>query len=396
MDAQKSEKEPRRLFEKNWFLLFNLFLALGLIGFTLIIELSAEPPFEAYQKARKAVSLARKNQANIYMADELVDAEYLLEQSKLAWQRENRRWRVNRNFYTARRLAAQCSSKASHAAARSIAKRDSLRELTQNGIREIKAQIEAFRPDFQSLPLDNRLRQKYVLSELNIMESEAAFKRQDYKKAAARYKTAADYISRAGNEATATITNYYANAPKWRQWVQETLRWSKENNDVAIVVDKIDHECYLYSGGEKIREFSIELGPNWIGHKLQRGDNATPEGCYRIRRKKANGQTKYYLAMEIDYPNDQDRARFYAAKARGEIAGNATIGGLIEIHGDGGKGANWTAGCVALSNRDMEKLFKLCKVGTPVTIVGSTKGTPVRTSPRSLSDNGAKNARSAE
>jgi len=127
MDAQNSENEPRRLFEKNWFLLLNLFLALGLIGFTLIIELSAEPPFEAYQKARKAVSLARKNQANIYMADELVDAEYLLEQSKLAWQRENRRWRVNRNFYTARPLAAQCSSKASHAAARSIAQRDSLR-----------------------------------------------------------------------------------------------------------------------------------------------------------------------------------------------------------------------------------------------------------------------------
>jgi len=59
----------------------------------------------------------------------------LLEQSKLAWQRENRRWRVNRNFYTARRLAAQCSTKAAHAAARSIAKRDSLRTLTQNGIR---------------------------------------------------------------------------------------------------------------------------------------------------------------------------------------------------------------------------------------------------------------------
>jgi hypothetical protein len=379
MDALNTLEGNRRLLEKNWFLLLNLVLALTLGSLTLIIEVSAEPPIEAFQNARKALNRARQNQANIYMPDVLIDAEYLLEQSKLAWRRENGRWLINRNFYTAERLAKQCSSKALHASRRSITMRDSLQDMAQSGIKSIKRQIEGFRPNFQNMPQDTQLRQKFVMGELYIMESEAAFKRHDYRKAVARLKVAETYIGHAGNEAVETLNNYYANAPKWRRWVIETINWSKENNDMAIIIDKLDHECHLYSAGIKIQEFDIELGPNWLGYKLQRGDNATPEGQYRIRKMKAHGQTKYHLAMEIDYPNEQDRARFYTAKARGDIAGNASIGGLIEIHGDGGKGANWTAGCVALSNQDMEKVFQQCKVGTPVTIVGSTKGAMLNT-----------------
>ena len=374
MNPLDTEKDSPRLLEKNWFLFLNLALALVLGGLTLIIELSAEPPLEAFQKARKALGRARQNQANIYLPDLLIDAEYLLEQSKLAWQAENGRWLLNRNFFLARRYAQQCSTKAAYASQRSVAIRDSLRQVAESGIRSIKQHIETLRPDFQKMPLDSRLRQKFVAGELCILESEAAFKRKDYKKAVARYQMAANQVGRVGNEAAATLSSYFANAPTWRKWVQETILWSRDSNDVVVIVDKLDHECHLFSSGEKVHTFDIELGPNWLGHKLQRGDNATPEGKYRIKKMKANGQTKYFLAMEIDYPNEQDRTRFYLAKARGDIAHNASIGGLIEIHGEGGKGANWTAGCVALKNSDMEKVFKRCKVGTPITIVGTAKG----------------------
>jgi lipoprotein-anchoring transpeptidase ErfK/SrfK len=373
MDVLKTDTDKRRLFEKNWFLILNLVLALVLGGMTLIIQWAAPPPIDTYQKARKAINLARKSQANIYAPDLLIDADYLLERAKLAWRQENSRWLINRNFYAAERLAADCLQKAEEAQRHSVAIRDSLKTLAVTGIANVRESIDDFRPQFQKMPIDSRLRQKFVLGELNLYEAEAALRRQDYKRAVARIKVAEGHIGRAGNEANETLNAYWANAPHWNKWVQETIKWSRENNDVAIIIDKIDHECHVYLAGIKTDEFDIELGPNWLGYKLQRGDNATPEGQYRIRRKKAHPNTKYYLALEIDYPNQQDLARFYSAKARGDIASNASIGGLIEIHGDGGKGANWTSGCVALTNQDMQKVYAVSKVGTPVTIVGSAK-----------------------
>jgi murein L,D-transpeptidase YafK len=87
-------------------------------------------------------------------------------------------------------------------------------------------------------------------------------------------------------------------------------------------------------------------------------------------KKKDRGQSRYHRALLLDYPNAADRERFAAAQRRGEIPRGARIGGLIEIHGDGGRGQNWTEGCVALANDDMDDLYARVGVGTRVTIVG--------------------------
>ncbi|MEZ5072175.1 MAG: L,D-transpeptidase [Bacteroidales bacterium] len=75
----------------------------------------------------------------------------------------------------------------------------------------------------------------------------------------------------------------------------------------------------------------------------------------------------------MDYPNAEDTKRFRNNKKNGRIPGDAEIGGLIEIHGKGGKGSDWTDGCVALRNEDMDAVFAACPNGTRVTIVGSTR-----------------------
>jgi murein L,D-transpeptidase YafK len=111
-----------------------------------------------------------------------------------------------------------------------------------------------------------------------------------------------------------------------------------------------------------------------MGDKQQRGDRATPEGRYSITTKKSAGQTTYYRALAINYPNADDLARFKKAVKSGALPPGANPGGLIEIHGSGGKGAHWTEGCVALKNEDMRVLFERVSVGTPVTIVGSSDG----------------------
>ena len=102
--------------------------------------------------------------------------------------------------------------------------------------------------------------------------------------------------------------------------------------------------------------------------KRRQGDRATPEGRYRIVAKKS--YSRFHRALLLDYPNAADRARFAAAQRRGEVPRDARIGGLIEIHGEGGRGQNWTDGCIALSNGDMDELYSRVSTGTRVTIVG--------------------------
>ena len=80
--------------------------------------------------------------------------------------------------------------------------------------------------------------------------------------------------------------------------------------------------------------------------------------------------SNYYKALALNYPNDEDRAEFDRLRRAGRIPRGTSLGGLIEIHGEGGRGRDWTKGCVALANQDMDDLFRRIGVGTPVTIVG--------------------------
>lgn len=365
--------------KRNWILILNLIVAVALGSLCLILEMSAKPPVFTYDQARKAIGYARRTQANLYAPDLLRNAELYLEQARLAWASENDRWMVNRNFQYTQNYAVKAMEVSEKAAMRARAVRDSLLWLAQTGIELMKKQINQVRPQMIEMPLESRLRQKMAFGELLIMESEEAFKRGDYRRAVACYRTAYAKIGSAGDEVEETLAGYFANSPKWRKWVQETLNWSVQNNEYIILIDKLAHSCFVFQNGNKLIEFEIELGPNWLGHKRERGDGATPEGRYRICKKKSDRQTKYYKALEIDYPNEEDIAMFYNAKKRGDISASAGIGGLIEIHGDGGKGANWTAGCVALQNCDMDKLFEIAQIGTPVTIVGSLRGIPLQT-----------------
>jgi murein L,D-transpeptidase YafK len=120
--------------------------------------------------------------------------------------------------------------------------------------------------------------------------------------------------------------------------------------------------------------FEAELGANGLRQKEHAGDRATPEGLYRVVRMKEGKATKYYKALLVDYPNDSDRARFAAMKRQGRIPRRAGIGGMIEIHGEGGQGNDWTDGCVALTNKNMDTLFARVTLGTPVAIVGNFGG----------------------
>lgn len=134
-----------------------------------------------------------------------------------------------------------------------------------------------------------------------------------------------------------------------------------------VQVDKSKRRMYLLDEGQVIREFRIALGKSPKGHKQQEGDQRTPEGRYYLDY--VSEQSSFYRSMNISYPNQQDIRR---AERMG-----VNPGGAIKIHGlKGGyqgrpeyiQSFDWTNGCIALTNHEMDEFLSLVDSGTPIDI----------------------------
>lgn len=134
-----------------------------------------------------------------------------------------------------------------------------------------------------------------------------------------------------------------------------------------IVVQKKDWLMSLWKDGRVLKTYPImAMGANPVGQKVYEGDERTPEGKYFISDKHVSQNFQKFL--EISYPNDHDKT---LAKRFG-----LPPGGQVGIHGDrGGMSGfwqrfekNWTDGCLALRNRDVEEIYALVDVGTPILI----------------------------
>ena len=134
-----------------------------------------------------------------------------------------------------------------------------------------------------------------------------------------------------------------------------------------VLVEKSKKTLSLYRGDKLLSRFHVVFGANPVGHKQEEGDERTPEGKYLLDYKKAD--SAFYKAIHISYPNADDIAN---ANQRGVSAG-----GAIMIHGQRNyfgwasfatRYFNWTNGCVALSNNDMDALWSAVDEGTPIEI----------------------------
>ena len=140
---------------------------------------------------------------------------------------------------------------------------------------------------------------------------------------------------------------------------------AQETTVDRVVVDKSERTLTLYAGGAAVRTYTgIQLGDAPIGPKRFRGDERTPEGRYTIDR--GNPRSAYHLSLHVSYPSPADRAY---ALARGRAPG-----GDIFIHGqpngwDGRVEGDWTDGCIALADAEIEELWGLVGDGTPIEIV---------------------------
>ncbi len=134
-----------------------------------------------------------------------------------------------------------------------------------------------------------------------------------------------------------------------------------------VLIEKNERRLTLLSKGEVIKKYKIALGGNPVGPKERQGDNKTPEGNYFIESRNSN--SNYHLSLRISYPNEKDKMR---AKELG-----VSPGGDIMIHGIKNglgwvgslhAGIDWTQGCIAVTDEEMEEIFKLVPIGTTVEI----------------------------
>lgn len=127
-------------------------------------------------------------------------------------------------------------------------------------------------------------------------------------------------------------------------------------------VHKGERSFRVMADSTELKRYPCVLGENPVGDKRQQGDRRTPEGTYTFRSKRMHD--KWHAFVWIDYPNAESWRRFKERKRTGEIAADADIGGEVGIHGvPEGKdhwidqGADWTWGCIALRNADLDEIY---------------------------------------
>jgi hypothetical protein len=289
----------------------------------------------------------------------------------LCWQKENKRFIYFRRYDKVAAFAELSAKKASQAADNSVNTSTNLKIKLKQKIKSLNQLVGHIDELFNTYPLTSEIRNRISKGKVLLREAEIVYEKGLYLQANRKLTDSEYLLTESYEYASANLKNYFKSYSLWKRWVDKTLNDSKRNNDYSIIIDKFSRKCFIYLSGARKYEFEAELGRNWVGDKRTRGDMATPEGMYKITKKIDVGRTKYYKAMLLDYPNDEDKEKFRAEIERGSLPASAKIGGLIEIHGNGGKGIDWTEGCIALSDRDVDVVFKIVKVGTPVTIIGS-------------------------
>jgi len=347
--------------------LFLIFL------FALVLPGCASAPLELSQQTWSFLQMSErqggKGAPDIWNA---AQAQY-----DSAWQfinTENTKWFFLRNYAPAESLLMRASSSATRAIIVAKENRDRRRDELARELGELQDRLVASREESDNHLARLQMRDDLTRAELKVSAAWGSQRLDSLEK-----------IQASIDEAEAAIVALEARLaddgvedgrqPRmWRQWIDETVEWTR-NAGNALIVLKAEHRAYLVKKGRILDMFPVELGYRSAREKLRSGDAATPEGTYSVIKKRETG-SKYYKALLLNYPNDDDRRRFEKARRNGELPRWVRIGGDIEIHGEGGRGTDWTRGCVAMANNDMDRVMSQMSVGDRVTIVRRAQGWP--------------------
>lgn len=350
-----------RSLKRLFHLVFSASLVLSLIG-------CQKPPSDALEKARSALEAAAAAGAARYAEDSYRRAEKTLHDGWMEIARQKGRLAPLRNYKTADSLLVRACEQAERAARQANGRKTELRIRAQRGSEALERELSSWREALDGSLVIYKAENYWSRADMGLKTSVRLIDQGEYEAALQAVENGRDFLRKLSDLVAEYTNNEAQRIADWRRWVQETLADSRARNSSAVIVDKAAHKAHLIRAGKLLYTYNCELGYNSARPKLFAGDGATPEGKYKVTAVKQNG-SKYYKALLLDYPNSGDKKRFRENKAKGIISAQARIGANIEIHGDGGQNGDWTDGCVALTNSDMDHIMRFVTVGTPVTIV---------------------------
>lgn len=353
-----------------FFSYFFVFVVIAAVAYSAVVYTTNKPPLEEINTARESLAAAKGKMAGRYANEKLKEAESLYNWAMKEWKTQNGKFFVFRDYSLTRELALKSIGKSTNAGNEAKSVKTKLKNNVESELAKLKSQIAKFEKYYKHLVLGRSTINTYNKGKTRYIEAQIEYKKNDYQQAAMLAKKASEGVSQAEKAAHLKLLDFYKDYPLWQKNTTLAYNLSKKGQTV-ILVDKIQSTCIILKGGKEYKTFPAEFGKSWMGDKLYSGDKATPEGVYKVLEKKSRARTKYYKALLINYPNSEDQKRYDRMVKSGEISRRTGIGGLIEIHGDGGKGVNWTDGCIALENKEMDVVYNLCAVNTPVIIVGS-------------------------
>lgn len=342
------------------------------IGYGAFKYYTNEAPTTEINLARETLASAKKERAGKYAGTELKEAESLFNQAMDEWKIQNEEFFMFRDYSLTRELAIKSANCSVGAKGEAGKVKNKFGQRVEKELQKAKAQIARFDQFYKHLPIGRTNFDLYNQGKIRYTEAQAEFKKNDLKKALTLATLAGEKLTMAERSVQSKLADFYDDYPVWQKNAQRALTLSKKGQ-VVVLINKMEATCQILKSGKVVKTYNAEFGSNWFGDKTMQGDKATPEGNYKIVEKKRGTNTKYYKALLIDYPNNDDKIRFSKAIQSGQISKNTQIGGLIEIHGDGGKGIHWTDGCIALENKEMDTIYELCKINTPVIIIGAAK-----------------------
>lgn len=309
-----------------------------------------------------------------WLPDRVALAESLSVAADIELSRQDAREPVLRDYRHASRLLELAAEVADLADAAGRRTEGQMRAAAEAAVEDAAPRIERAIQAAELVRLTAQGRRRLERARIALEEAREHLAAGRHPEAVARAARSLEHADQA-HSAAAQRVRRFADPGQRRAWaraVDETVAWSRKNpGRGAIVVDKEARRLTLLVGGVPKLRMRAELGMAGVQPKRQAGDDATPEGRYRVVGVKGVGQSRYYRALLLDYPNADDRRRFDADVRAGRLRRNARPGSGIAIHGHGGKGRDWTHGCVAVTNEEMDELSRWMDVGSPVTIVGS-------------------------
>ena len=330
------------------------------------------PPLVDMVNAESALSNARSGHAKKYAKDELESAEVALQKAREEMAFQQGRLSVMRSYDSTDTLIAYARMLMQTAEDSAKLRREVALANAEHELKILTEDLNNWRESLDSKLTLYRAEKLWTMAQMSQATAMSLLRQEDLEGALETGQECREQLAALRTSINHHDADELERIRAAKGWVSNTLSDSRRNGNVAIIVDKEEHRLHIFDGGKKLKTYKVDLGFNAAYQKMFAGDGATPEGTYRVTEVKHS--SRYYKALLLNYPNDDDKRRFAANKRNGRISKRAGIGKLIEIHGHGGQNKNWTDGCVALADNDMLELMKYARVGTPVTIVRKLEG----------------------